>query len=230
MGLSVTAKGLTTAEVSAHLAEVYGATVSKEKISPDHRAVIEEITDWRPVLDAVYPVVRPGQVANRAFYVTIGVAVDGERDILGIWSYFRARVPSSGSGCSPRSRTAASLMCASSSATASKGRPDSIPTTWPKAIVHTCVLHLLRNTFRLASRAVHSGSGSTSAALLHRRAPDSMLLAANLAASWSAYTGSRTSCTPSAVTITCQPFSVRWTETSKSATRFSCSTSPSFIG
>ena len=57
MVLSLSAKGLTTGEISAHLAEVYGASVSKDTISVISDRVLGEITDWqsRP-LDAVYPV------------------------------------------------------------------------------------------------------------------------------------------------------------------------------
>ena len=95
MVLSLTARGLTTGEISAHLAEVYGASVSKETISKITDRV-EEVTTWcnRP-LDAVYPVifidaivvkVRDGQVRNKPIYVVIGVTVTGERDILGLWA------------------------------------------------------------------------------------------------------------------------------------------------
>ncbi|MDX6201104.1 MAG: putative transposase, partial [Frankiales bacterium] len=94
--LSLTARGLTTGEVSAHFAEVYGASVGKDTISRITDAVLEAMTEWqnRP-LDRVYPVVfidaivvkvRDGQVVNRPFYVAIGVTVNGERDILGIWA------------------------------------------------------------------------------------------------------------------------------------------------
>ena len=94
--LSLTAKGLTTGEIAAHFDEVYGATVSKDTISTDHRQ--GHRGDGRVVsrpLDAVYPVifidaidvkVRDGQVANRPIYVAIGVTCDGERDILGMWA------------------------------------------------------------------------------------------------------------------------------------------------
>jgi len=94
--LSLTARGLTTGEISAHFAEVYGASIAKDTISRISDRVIEEMTEWlhRP-LDEVYPVVfidaivvkvRDGQVTNKPFYVAIGVTVHGERDILGIWS------------------------------------------------------------------------------------------------------------------------------------------------
>jgi len=96
MVLSLYAKGLTTGEISAHFAEIYGAQVSKETISRITDKVLEEMQSWqaRP-LDAVYAAifidaivvkVRDGQVANRPVYAAIGVSLDGERDILGLWA------------------------------------------------------------------------------------------------------------------------------------------------
>jgi len=91
--LSLTAKGLTTGEVAAHFADVYGATVSKDTISRITDKVIGEMAEWRNrPLEAVYPVVfidaifvkiRDGQVTNRPIYVAVGVTCAGERDILG---------------------------------------------------------------------------------------------------------------------------------------------------
>ena len=112
MVISLVAKGLTTGEVQAHMAEVYGADVSKDTISRITDRILEEMSDWqnRP-LDRVYPVVfidalvvkiRDGQVTNRPVYTAIGVTVDGERDILGLGSAMVVREPSSGSKCSPR--------------------------------------------------------------------------------------------------------------------------------
>jgi transposase-like protein len=94
--LSLTARGMTSGDVSAHLAEIYGASVSKETISRITDKIIEDMQEWvnRP-LDEVYPVlfidairvkVRDGQVVNKPFYVAIGVTVTGHRDILGIWA------------------------------------------------------------------------------------------------------------------------------------------------
>jgi putative transposase len=94
--LSLSARGLTTGEIAAHFAEVYGATVSKDTISKITDAVVEEMAEWRTrPLDRVYPVlfidalvvkVRDGQVVNRPVYAVIGVTVNGERDILGLWA------------------------------------------------------------------------------------------------------------------------------------------------
>ncbi|MEU1430720.1 IS256 family transposase, partial [Nocardia sp. NPDC005746] len=94
--LSLTAKGATTGEISAHFAEIYGTSVSKDTISTITDKVVAEMVDWcnRP-LDRVYPVlfidaihvkIRDGQVANRPIYVVIGVTTAGERDILGLWA------------------------------------------------------------------------------------------------------------------------------------------------
>src|SRR5213078_1395187 len=94
--LSLYAKGLTTGEISAHFAEVYGASVSKDTVSRITDTVLAEMAEWqsRP-LDRVYPVVfidaivvkvRDGQVTNKPVYVAIGVTVNGERDILGLWA------------------------------------------------------------------------------------------------------------------------------------------------
>src|SRR5436305_2841045 len=94
--ISLSAKGLTTGEVAAHLAEVYGAEVSRQTISTITDKVVESMAEWanRP-LDPVYPVIfidaihvkiRDGQVANRPIYVALAVTCEGHRDILGLWA------------------------------------------------------------------------------------------------------------------------------------------------
>jgi putative transposase len=93
--ISLYAKGLTTGDIQAHLAEIYGTEISRDTISRITDAVVEDMTGWqnRP-LDRLYPVllidaivikVRDSQVANRPVYVAIGVNLDGERDVLGLW-------------------------------------------------------------------------------------------------------------------------------------------------
>src|SRR5437773_2725 len=96
MVISLSARGLTHAEIASHLAEVYGAEVSKQTITAITDRVMEGLAEWqsRP-LDAVYAVIfidainvkiREGQVANRPIYLALGVTVDGERDVLGLWA------------------------------------------------------------------------------------------------------------------------------------------------
>ncbi len=160
--LSLYAKGLTTGEISAHFAEIYGASVSKETISRITDKVIEEMQSWqaRP-LDAVYAAVfidaivvkvRDGQVANRPVYAAIGVSLDGERDILGLWA------GTGGEGAkfwmsvltdikNRGTHDVFFLVC-----DGLKGLPEVVGNVWPLATVQTCIIHLIRNTFRLASK------------------------------------------------------------------------------
>lgn len=94
--LSLYARGLTTGEISAHFQEIYGADVSRETVSRITERVVAEKDEWcsRPLdrvyaavfIDATVVKVRDGQVANRAFYVAVGVDLEGDRDVLGIWA------------------------------------------------------------------------------------------------------------------------------------------------
>lgn len=96
MVLSQYARGLTTGEISAHFQEIYGADVSRETVSRITERVVAEKDEWcsRPLdrvyaavfIDATVVKVRDGQVANRAFYVAVGVDLEGDRDVLGIWA------------------------------------------------------------------------------------------------------------------------------------------------
>ena len=160
--LSLTAKGLTTGEISAHFQDIYGASVSKDTISRITDKVVGEMTEWqnRP-LDRVYPVmfidavhgkVREGQVTNRPMYVAIGVTVNGERDILGIWA------GEGGEGAKfwlsvlteIKNRGVADVCIVVCDGL--NGLPEAINTVWELAVVQTCIIHLIRNTFRFASR------------------------------------------------------------------------------
>ena len=162
MVLSLYAKGLTTGEISAHFAEIYGASVSKETISRITGKVIEEMTGWcsRPLdeiyaavfIDAVMVKVRDGQADGRPVYAAIGVTLAGEKDILGLWA------GSGGEGAKfwlsvltdLRNRGIKDVFFVVCDGL--KGLPEVVGNAWPQAIVQTCVIHLIRNTFRLASR------------------------------------------------------------------------------
>lgn len=162
--ISLSAKGLTHGEICAHLAEVYGAEVSKQTISTITDRVMDGMAEWqsRP-LDVVYPVIfidavnvkiRDGNVANRPIYVALAVTVDGTRDILGLWAgehgdgegakyWLRVLSEIKNRG----TRDVCIVVC-----DGLKGLPEAIETVWPKAITQTCIVHLLRNSFRYASR------------------------------------------------------------------------------
>lgn len=162
--ISLSAKGLTHGEIAAHLAEVYGAEVSKQTISTITDRVLEGMGEWqnRP-LDPVYPVIfidcvnvkiRDGQVANRPIYVALAVTVDGTREILGLW----AGEHGDGEGAKYWLRVLTEIKnrgvadCCILVCDGLKGLPDAVAAVWPQTVVQTCIVHLLRNSFRYASK------------------------------------------------------------------------------
>jgi transposase-like protein len=161
--ISLYAKGLTTGDIQAHLGEIYDTEISRETISKITDRIVEDMLAWqnRP-LDRLYPVllidaivikVRDAQVANRPVYVAIGVNLDGERDVLGLWLG-----PTGGEGAKQwmsmltelRNRGVADALIVCCDGL--KGLPDAIRVTWPDATVQTCVVHLVRNSLRYASK------------------------------------------------------------------------------
>jgi transposase-like protein len=160
--LSLTARGLTTGEIAAHFQEVYGASVSKDTISRITEKVCEEMAEWanRP-LDRVYPVVfidaihvkvRDGQVRNKPFYVVLGVTVNGERDILGIWAGDGGEGAKFWLGVLTEIKNRGVEDVCIAVCDGLRGLPDAITAVWDQATVQTCIIHLIRNTFRYASR------------------------------------------------------------------------------
>jgi transposase-like protein len=162
--ISLYAKGMTTGDIVNHLADVYGSSVSKDLVSRVTDAVLEQMQTWstRP-LDAVYPVllidaiyvkIREGQVSNRPIYVAMGITVEGERDVLGLW----AGPPGGGEGARQwlamltelKNRGVADVLIACCDGL--KGLPEAITVTWPQATVQSCVVHLVRNSLRYASK------------------------------------------------------------------------------
>jgi transposase-like protein len=161
--VSLYAKGLTTGDIQAHLFEIYGTEVSRETISKITDVIVEDMVAWqnRPLdrcyavllIDAIVIKVRDAQVANRPVYVALGVNLDGERDVLGLWLG-----PTGGEGAKQwmtmltelRNRGVADALIVCCDGL--KGLPDAIRVTWPEATVQTCVVHLVRNSLRYASK------------------------------------------------------------------------------
>ena len=161
MILSLYARGMSTRDITDHLAEVYGATVSAATISRVTDVVVEEIAAWqsRPV-DPVYPILYidairlkirdGGVVSNKAAHIVIGVDVDGIKQVLGVWIqhsegakfWHGVLTELRNRGC----RDALFVCCDGLT-----GLPESINAVWPQAIVQTCVVHLLRSAMRYAS-------------------------------------------------------------------------------
>src|ERR1700745_4312883 len=95
--ISMYARGMSAREIQGHLEEIYKVDVSPALISNVTEAVMEEVKSWqtRP-LDLVYPIVyldalvvkirETGHVRNKAIYVVIGVNMQGNKEVLGLWA------------------------------------------------------------------------------------------------------------------------------------------------
>ena len=160
--ISLYARGMTVRDVQRHLEEIYGVEVSPDLISRVTDAVWDELEEWRNrPLDVMYPIVyidalmikiRDGVVANRPAYLAVGVDLDGRKHVLGIWigdstgegSKFWLSVLSE-----LQNRGVDDVLIVVCDGL--NGLPDAIEAVWPQASVQTCVVHLLRGSFRYAS-------------------------------------------------------------------------------
>ena len=161
MILSLYARGMTTRDIHAHLAEIYGVEVSPALVSAVTDVVADEIAEWqnRP-LDAFYAIlyidalvvkVRDGgAVDNKAAYLVTGVDAEGFKHVLGIWlgaaegSRFWAGVLAE-----LRNRGIKDVLFVCCDGL--NGLPDAIEATWSRAKVQTCVIHLIRASMKYVS-------------------------------------------------------------------------------
>jgi putative transposase len=159
--ISMYARGMSTRDIQAHLKEIYGVDVSAALVSNVTDAVIDEVRTWqnRP-LDAIYPIVyldalyvkmRDGvQVQNRAVYLAIGVTLEGNKEVLGMWTSanegakFWLQVLTE---LQHRGVKDVFIACVDGL----KGFPEAVETVFPKAQVQLCIVHLVRASLNYVS-------------------------------------------------------------------------------
>ena len=152
--LSLYARGMTVREIQGHLEEMYGTEVSPALISSVTDAVIDEVKAWqsRP-LDALYPIVYldcihvkvrdNGAVRVKAAYLALGVNLEGEKELLGIWiaqtegAKFWLQVVTE-----LKNRGVADIFIACVDGL--KGFPEAIEAVFPNTAVQLCIVHLVR--------------------------------------------------------------------------------------
>ncbi len=160
--LALYSRGVSTRDIEAHLAEIYGVKVGRDLISRVTDAVMDDVREWqqRP-LDDVYPVVfldalvlkirEGGTVQRRACYLALGVTVEGDRDVLGMWfqetegAKFWMQVLNE---LKQRGLADILLCCVDGL----KGFPEAIEAIYPQTVVQTCVVHLIRHSLKYVPR------------------------------------------------------------------------------
>jgi putative transposase len=158
--ISLYARGMTVREIQGHLQEMYATEVSPSLISSITDAVSEEVKVWqsRP-LDAIYPIVyldcihvkvREGAVRVKAVYLAIGITMQGEKEVLGLWlaqtegAKFWLQVVTE-----LRNRGVQDIFIACVDGL--KGFPDAIEAVFPQAVVQLCIVHMVRNSLNYVS-------------------------------------------------------------------------------
>ena len=161
------AKGLTTREIVETIQEMFGAEVSASLISE----VTNQVIEWqnRP-LDALYPVVyldcivlkirQDKRVINKSLYLTLGINIQGHKELLGMWlaqtegAKFWLSVLSE---LKTRGLNDILIACVDGL----KVFPDAIAAEYPDTRVQLCIVHMIRNSLKLVAwkdyRAVTQG-------------------------------------------------------------------------
>src|SRR5947209_7756906 len=160
--LALYSRGLSTRDIEAHLEEIYGVKVGRDLISKVTDAVMDDARAWaaRP-LEEVYPVIfldalvlkirEGGTVQRRACYLALGITLEGERDVLGLWcqetegAKFWMQVLSELKHRGVRDI----LICCVDGL---KGFPEAIEAIFPQTTVQTCIVHLLRHSLKYVPR------------------------------------------------------------------------------
>jgi len=154
--LSMYARGMSVRDIQQHLKELYGTEVSPDLISRVTDAVLDEVKAWqsRP-LDPVWPVIYldalvvkvrdQGTVRNKSVYMALGLNMTGRKEVLGLWieategAKFWLKVITE-----LRNRGVQDILIACCDGL--KGFPEAIESVFPKTIVQTCIVHLIRNS------------------------------------------------------------------------------------
>jgi putative transposase len=160
--LALYSRGLSTRDIEAHLAEIYGVKVGRDLISRVTDAVMDDARVWqtRPLED-VYPVVfldcmvlkirEGGSVQRRACYLAMAIGMDGEREVLGMW--FQANEGAKFwmqvlTDLKQRGVQDILICCVDGL----KGFPEAIEAVFPATTVQTCIVHLIRHSLKYVPR------------------------------------------------------------------------------
>jgi putative transposase len=156
--LSMYARGMTTREIQGHLQDIYQVEISPPLISEVTDAVWDEVQTWqRRPLEPLYPILyldalfvkmrHEGRVENRPVYVAMGMDMEGQKDVLGLWTgdtegaKFWLTILTE-----LRNRGVKDVFIACVDGLS--GFPEAIETVFPHAMVQLCIVHMVRNSLK----------------------------------------------------------------------------------
>jgi len=159
--LSLYAGGMSVRDIAAHLSDLYAVEIGRDTISRVTDAVLEDIAAWRArPLDALYPIVyfdalmvkmtEDRSVKTRACYLAVGVSLEGERELLGLWwqetegaKFWLAVL----NDLHQRGVKDVLIACVDGL----HGFPEAIAAVYPETWVQTCIVHMIRSSMRYVS-------------------------------------------------------------------------------
>ena len=154
--LALYARGTSTRDIQAHLKEVYGMEVSPSLISRVTDRILPTVAEWqsRPLepvyavvfLDAIhYKIRQDGRVENKAVYVVVGVDLNGQKDVFGMWIAERESARFwAGVLNELRNRGVKDILIAAVDNLT--GFSEAIEAAFPQTEVQKCVVHQIRNS------------------------------------------------------------------------------------
>ena len=160
--LALYSRGMSTRDIEAHLRELYGVSVGRDLVSRVTDAVLDDVKEWQArTLDDIYPVLfldcmvlkirDGGSVKRKACYLALGIGMDGERDVLGMWfqetegAKFWMQVLTE-----LRDRGVRDILICCVDGL--QGFPEAIEAIFPQTTVQTCIVHLIRASLRYVPR------------------------------------------------------------------------------
>lgn len=159
--ISLYSRGLSTRDIHDQIKDLYGIETSAEMVSKITDRIVPEIKEWQNrALEPMYPFVfmdaihykvrEDGHILNKAAYVVLGIDIEGNKDILGIWigenesSKFWLRVLTE---LKNRGVQEVLIFCVDGLS----GLKEAIQAAYPKAEIQRCIIHQLRNSFKYVS-------------------------------------------------------------------------------
>lgn len=155
------AGGMSVREIELQMGDLYGIEIGRDQVSRITDAVIEDAMLWRErPLESIYPVIyldalmvnvkEDRSVAKRACYLAIGINLEGEREVLGLWwqetegaKFWLAVL----NDINQRGAEDVMICCVDGLT----GFPEAIEAVFPGAWIQTCIVHQIRSSMRYVS-------------------------------------------------------------------------------
>jgi putative transposase len=159
--LAMYARGMSVRDIQAQLSELYGTDVAPSLVTAVTDEVFGEVQAWQARhLDPVWPIVYldalvlkvrdGGIVGNKSAYLALGINPDGKKEVLGLWleqnegAKFWLKVATE-----LKNRGIEDIFIACCDGL--KGFPEAIEAVFPKTVVQTCIVHMIRNSARFVA-------------------------------------------------------------------------------